>query len=54
MTKVIDNLKSTVTEDAITKKKTVNYNKVGKYLTNFVLSVVNFKAPNTNTNLKPK
>jgi hypothetical protein len=27
---------------------------IGKYLTNFILSVVNFKAPNVNTGLKPK
>ena len=53
MNKVIKNLKSTVTEDA-KGKKTVNYSKVGKYLTNFMLSVVNFKAPNVNTGLKPK
>ena len=53
MNKVVENLKSTVTKD-VNGDRTVDYSLAGKYLTNFMLSVVNFKAPNVNTGLKPK
>ena len=54
MNKVIKNLKTTVTTDPTTGATSIDYAKVGQYMTNFLLSVVNFKAPNVNTGLKPK
>jgi hypothetical protein len=29
-----------------------DYQKIGNVLTNFLLSIVNYKAPNVNTNIK--
>lgn len=31
-----------------------NYKKMGQVATNFLLSIVNYKAPNSNTGIKPK
>ena len=50
MNKVYKNLKNAKKAD----NSGTDYKLVGKYLTNFALSFVNFKAPNVNTGLKPK
>ena len=52
ITKVYDDLSpqlKTIIEGTVT-----DYRKIGQVATNFLLSVVNYKAPNVNTGLKPK
>ena len=53
MYKVYLNLKGTISYDA-SGNMSIAYQDIGRYLTNFLLSVVNYKAPNVNTRLKPK
>ena len=52
LTKLYDDLFPEVL--SILEGTTTNYKKIGQVATNFLLSVVNYKAPNVNTGLKPK
>lgn len=52
LTKVYNDLKPELM--SILEGTTTDYKKMGRVATNFLLSVVNYKAPNVNTGLRPK
>ena len=52
ITKIYDDLKPEL--QTILDGTTTDYKKIGQVATNFLLSVVNYKAPNVNTGLKAK
>jgi hypothetical protein len=52
ITKIYDDLKPQL--QTILDGTTTDYKKIGQVATNFLLSVVNYKAPNVNTGLKSK
>ena len=52
MTKVYNDLKPELM--TIIEGTATDYKKMGRVATNFLLSVVNYKAPNVNTGLRPK
>ncbi len=53
LTKVKDQLKPEL-DKILSGATNTNYKLIGNVATNFLLSVVNYKAPNVNTGLKPK
>ena len=52
LTKLYDDLKPQL--DNILAGNPTDYKKIGQVATNFLLSIVNYKAPNVNTGLKAK
>jgi hypothetical protein len=53
LTKVEEQLRPQL-EGILAGSPDTDYKTIGLIATNFLLSVVNYKAPNVNTNLKPK